>query len=266
MLILIRRTLFILISLCALFVTIEACTCSEEYRPVSLDLVRADAVFLGRVVSVSEIPRKRIIRESLDYDLITTFRIEKRFKGLRDTEKLISLTTNYQANSCGFRVDDKPKPKAGQTWIVFGRRWDGLPQLHLTGTCGRSKVLRFDESKVFYEEALGDVKVPAIAVSIIRHLDRIKEFEVSVKGGGLEYSATPDKNGQLVLYALRPGMYTVEVLLPIEAKISNEAFWNYTYTETKARIVDGGKTLLTYNLDLQPNSYHYNEIYVTSIN
>jgi hypothetical protein len=103
-----------------------ACTCAESYPPMSISMEKSDAVFIGKVVSVTKLPRSESNRY---FDLMTTFRVERSYKGLSDSTILLSLKTNYNQNSCGYWVDGKPKPKVGQRWIAFAKRWENEPAI-----------------------------------------------------------------------------------------------------------------------------------------
>lgn len=108
----------------------EACKCREK-PPAKEALVQSDAVFLGKVTSVTE----------MGNEIVATFEVMQSWKGVKESKIIVQSGTH----SCGFRFE------MGKEYVVYGYNSEGKLSTNL---CTRTRS--FDGKDKSEIEALGE--------------------------------------------------------------------------------------------------------------
>lgn len=241
-----------------------ACSCIDHKRPLLAEYANSKGVFVGKVASVTDIPKQIQRERDTTADIWVTFKIETAYKGIVAETKLITLDADYKGSSCGFRVGGRQKPRVGQRWIVFGYGSSKSQQLQLGAQCTKSRVIDSEKDLLAIKKALEKSRdIPGIAVGIVDYSDFVKKvdvMEVAVEGDGFRRSAEADENGIYHFPSLQPGKYSVFIKLPgtMSLFLASERF------PKSDRATNNGQLILSYDVDLKEGEYDYNEVQINS--
>jgi len=181
-----RRQVFLI----ALFFTVNAGTalavCLEPHPRVCAEFFRSDAVFVGTVVSVRNLPEKGEFTGGWVYQLM----VKKMYRGF--VQETIEVLTQ---NDSGRLPLDK-----GHTYLLFATKREGQFWI---GGCGNSaKVTKGDDAIQEIEQVLKNSKSASggnirgrIVQSPLGTGKGIEGVPISVRGEAKTYSATTDKDG-----------------------------------------------------------------------
>jgi hypothetical protein len=134
------------------------------------------------------------------------------------------------------------------------------PQFVLEGTCDESWVIRGKEAQKYVEEQLSlNIDKPAIALGLIKGTLPVRDFEVVVKGNGLEKRVKSGKYGWLLLDGLSPGKYEIEFALAYETVEPVNALYVPT-NDGKVTKIGDRLWKLTYVFDLERDTYLFKEV------
>lgn len=238
----------------------KACSCIESYSPLLQRLTTADAVFVGDVIYAADVPKKTVRKKDLGYDMIVTFKVSKNYKGLSDSAKTVSLNTNYRSNSCGYWVDGKPKPQIGQKWLVFAYRSQGSPQLRLTGTCDKSRVLSGKTELKEIDEILSATdQLPIAALSIDHNYEMLEAVKATITGNGISRTEVT-KDGMIKFDRLPPGKYQITATVLGDLRLVQTTIYPVDLTRSVGEVDGKVYTQFTYSIEIKPGDYSYNEI------
>lgn len=232
-----------------------ACTCVESYAPWIAEFSSSDVVFSGKTHSV--IPIKRNRDEDFRGDRLVTFEVEKRYKGLVASTKMISLYSDYNSTSCSFGVDSRKGPSVGETWIVFADKTE-TPQMFFGGSCNASRKIKSKEQlKAIEVEAFKFSERQGIVGSVVlNYMVLAKKVEVSLTGEGVNEIANVDADGYYWFPLPRPGKYVVSVKLPFSTTLINAVQFPETIDKSETN------TTFVYTVQLKQDEFHYNELNV----
>jgi hypothetical protein len=238
-------------------IEVSACTCIESYSPWIAEFSDADAVFAGKVHSVTRLKRNR--KSSGDFlgDRIVTFEIVKTYKGLPGSTRLISLYSDYDSTSCSFGVDDRRGPSVGEKWIVVANKTE-TPQMFFGGSCNPSrKIGSKRDLEAIEQEAFKFPERQGILGSVVLNYTALtKNAEVTISGEGVNKTSKVDSEGYYWFPLPRPGKYIVSVKVPFATTLINAVQFPETIDKS------GANTTFNYTVQLKEAEFHYNELNV----
>lgn len=180
-------------------------------------MTRADAVFVGRVVSQSKIPRKEL--ESSPWSERATFKVLDSIKG-RDQNLVQMLNTEWQA-ACGVRL------KYGKTFVIYGQFDPEDNKWYIV------EGHRYDPGDKEYLEFLRnaanrnlDTVVSGMLTPFpagVPDTDRYANTEVVLEGQSSRRTVITDEKGRYNFSNVEPGAYTVKYMF----KIASFPLWFY---------------------------------------
>lgn len=235
--------------------TVTACTCVRSYAPWVAEFSEANAVFVGKVRSVTPISRQS--EDSVRGDRIVTFEVAKKYKGIESSTRLISLYADYDSSSCSFRADSRMVPRRGETWIVLGSHLNS-PQMSFGGSCNSSQRVKSKEQLSAIErEAFKFQEPQGIVGSVVQnYMTLMKNVEVSIVGDGVAKTVSVDSEGYFWFPLLQPGKYTIRGIIPFRTSLIGAVYWPETFDAKDSQ------TIFIYHVDLKAGEYHYNELNV----
>ena len=183
----------------------EACSCAGSGSPCDAAW-RADALFVGHVVSMSAISGGRRV----DLAVIEPFR------GLQMSQ--VTVVTGYGSADCGYPFE------MGQSYLIYAHRTpDG--QL-LTSICSRTRPLRDAGEDLAYARSLasiGSISAARLPGRVVLWeypapaggtLTSVPGVSVTASGGGRTFSAIANDRGEFELTGLPLGTYDVMAVAP----------------------------------------------------
>lgn len=255
------RTIELAIAVVVILISAEvlnACTCISSYAPRIAEYSESNAVFVGKVQSVTKIRKSERAILGDGVDRIVTFRIEKNYKGIEPSTKLISLFADYNSTSCSFAVDDRNGPRVGETWIVFAYRFQDKHNMSFGGSCNSSNKLQSRNGpKEIEREIFKFREKQGILGSVVIDFTKLsREAEAVLIGEGIERTARVDSEGYFWFPLEKAGNYRVTIKVPFVTTLIDAAKFPDTVEKTIS------STSFSYNVVLGENDFNYNELNV----
>lgn len=155
-----KKAIFAVRLLCGLFLIssqeIYACSCSNYFTPSIIHYSKADSVFIGKVTNVKKFGSESEKDAWSPKHRTVEFEIQKAYKGMNSSAKIIALNTNFNAAICGFA--DYEAPEKGQKWIVFVNKNREENRLYFGGMCDPSRHLEKASDLADYEDEIFSAK------------------------------------------------------------------------------------------------------------
>ncbi|MDM7921412.1 MAG: carboxypeptidase-like regulatory domain-containing protein, partial [Pyrinomonadaceae bacterium] len=237
----------------------EACSCRASFTPWLAELSDSNAVFVGKVRSVVKVDPDDDGFGFVTPDRRVTFEIEKTYKGLDASIRLVSMYADYERTSCSFAVDDRKGPRVGEKWIVFASEMDTRGEMFFGGSCNASRKLNSTKQLASIEDGFNRLKGrQGIAGSIVLNYTKLAtNFEVEIAGEGLKQRSKADADGYYWFPLEKPGRYTIRVILPFKTELFN------AYNYPKSVESSPSATTIVYEVELRDGQFHYNEFNVS---
>lgn len=231
-----------------------ACSCAFNYKPLSVSRSEATIAFLGKVKKV-KITSNKINDGDRTPNRLVEFEIKKIYKGLSTSAKQISLKTRVGEASCG--LDEAPKE--GEMWSIFVYKSEKHNLSYFGGLCSPSRKME-DKSDIsdFEEKLFNPKENQAIIGTILSEMpgeNEIKDLEVTLESESESFKTKTDASGQFYFPLKFAGKFKVIIKTPFKSSVFTSIF----ETQTDFRDISN-ETFLTYEIQLKPNDFHYNEI------
>ena len=181
-----------------------ACSCAGPGAPCA-EAWRADAVFVGQVVSISATVGRRV-----------EVAVIEPFRGFQLSQ--VTLETGYGGGDCGYPFE------MGQSYLVYANR---TGEGHLTTSiCSRTRPVRDAAEDLAYARSLAAIDPGASARQIGRvvlwepslpsgsNVKPVPGIGVTATGGGRAFSAATNDRGEFALTGLPLGTYDVVATAP----------------------------------------------------
>jgi hypothetical protein len=209
----------LVLTLVILFSTISeravACTCRGAEEPPCVAYQKADAVFVGFVVDITEAP----LSPGNDFkELFVHFSVERRLKGVSEEDLKVATITGTDCD-IGFKV--------GEQYLVFAYRESQHNRL-TTGICTRTKQLsRAEEDLAYVREITASIRGSSISGRDGRSVKSLLEgVNIVIEGQVDEYKAVADSKGAFKVELARPGRYKITLVGPSELEfLTNHSSW-----------------------------------------
>jgi Carboxypeptidase regulatory-like domain len=182
----------------------NACSCAGPGAPCA-EAWRADAVFVGNVVSISSTAGRRV-----------ELAVIEPFRGFQLSQVIVE--TGAGGGDCGYPFE------IGQSYLVYAHR---TPEGHLTTSiCSRTRPARAATEDLAYLRSLADIVPGAQArltgrvvlneypVPAGSELKTVPRIGVVATDGGRTFSASTDERGEFALTGLPLGTYEVVASAP----------------------------------------------------
>jgi hypothetical protein len=226
---------FMLPTVMVLILVMQASACNPVETTICQAYSRSDAVFVGRLLKMDEVPGSSIPR------IEAQFSVKRIFKG---TPKPVE-TVRFIAGDCGTRL-----PAIGAEYFVYedpkDRDWF---------IANRTTSLRTATEDVRYAEGLSEKKPVFTVGGWIAGLSEseLKKVILSVQEGNKTRRVSIDKVGFFEFVSHKNIAYKVNVLVPYSA----------TFTTTNlGAVFQSYGNLLTYTIQFRPNECDWREIEV----
>ncbi len=216
--------------LCLLFVMlcaerVDACSCGGGGKPCEA-YGRASAVFVGTVVGISqrkfdsvEVERKRQDAGEYLAPMTYTFAVQKSFGGIVGAE--VEVGSGLGGGDCGYEFVQ------GMQYVVYAYR-DPRSNRLSTSICTRTKpVGAADEDLAFLSSLSDRASGVTISGAVLTHRalvegvqtpleKRVVGLPIVIEGESVRRELRTDAEGRYQVSGLKPGTYTVKVILPDE--------------------------------------------------
>jgi hypothetical protein len=243
-----KRLLLVVIALCCIPLfnsESRACQCAEHGTPVCASFWRSDAVFVGRLVSITSLK----IKPDTTYKYVAlNFVVEESLRGVSSKRVIVGTSTGNLCDS---------KFEKGNRYLVYASLDTGANQLFTGGIC--SPTRRADNA----EEVLQELRkltrrnvTETISGRVVRRLYQgVPGIRIRVEGEGATLETISRKYGDFSFTLPGPGQFKVTAYVPYPTSGST-----YSDDVFLTRQVTAELTTFTYDLNLKKNECHYLEL------
>ena len=248
-----KRLLLFLIALCCIPLfspAVRACQCSEHGTPVCASFGRSDAVFVGRLVSITA------LKPSPDkiYKYVALhFVVEEPFKGISSKRVVVGSSTGNLCDS---------KFSKGSRYLVYASFGDtNTQQLFTGGICSPTGLAEHAEDAVNELRKITRENVAETISGRIVHnfYQGVPGIKIRVEGEGATLETTSSKYGSFSFTLPGPGQFKVKAYVPYETS----GFVHYDDVSLRKQVTPS-LTTFEYDLNLTKNECHYVELDVSA--
>jgi hypothetical protein len=241
-----KRLLLILFSFAWLpFISEEArgCSCNEYDVPVCAAYWRADAVFAGQIMDITD------VEKTADDQLPTVmlhFLVEQPFRGVSGNR--VDVQTLH-GTSCDMKFEK------GKRYLIYASRGEDSNQL-FAGPCTRTSELEHAIDDLNYIRSVTQQEArESILGRVVRNkYESLAALKVIVQGGDKTFEVKTDEKGNFSVPLPAPGNYTVRVFIPFAAAVM--AYGN----DEPAKIAStDALTTFEYEVQIAKNQCHYRQ-------
>ena len=240
-----KRLLLILFSLAWLpFIAEEArgCSCAEYDVPVCAAFWRADAVFAGQIMDITE------VEKTSDNQLPTVmlrFLVEQPFRSVSGNR--VDVQTLH-GTTCDIQFEK------GKRYLIYASRGSDSNQL-FTGLCTRTSELEHATDDLNYIRSVTQQEAKeSILGRVVRNkYEALAALKVVVQGGDQTLEVKTDEKGNFSVPLPAPGKYTVRVFIPFAAAVMTEG-----NEPTRIEATDA-LTTFEYEVEIPKNQCHYRQ-------
>ena len=231
-----KRLLLILFSFAWLsFIPEEArgCTCNDYDVPVCAAYWRADAVFAGQIVDITEVAKKS------DHQIPTVmlhFLVEQPFRGVAGNR--VDVQTLH-GTSCDMKFEK------GKRYLIYASRGEDSNQL-FAGPCTRTTELENATDDLNYIRSVTqqEAKESILGRLVRNRYEPLAGLKVTVQGGDQIFEVKTDEKGNFSVQVPAPGNYTVRAFIPFAAAVM-------AYSENEQGKTASTDALTTFEYEVQ---------------
>ena len=242
-----KRLLLILFSFAWLpFISEEArgCLCNEYDVPVCAAYWRADAVFAGQILDITEVAKKS---DPQIPTVMLHFLVEQPFRGVAGNR--VDVETSH-GTSCSMKFEK------GKRYLIYAWRGEDSNQL-FAGPCTRTTGLEHATDDLNYIRSVTQQEAKeSISGRLVRNqFEPLAGLKVIVQGGDKTFEVKTDEKGNFSVQVLAPGNYTVRAFIPFAAAVMAHS------KNEQAKIArTDALTIFEYEVQIAKNQCQYRQI------
>lgn len=223
---------------------VQACQCREHGTPICAQFWRSDAVFVGQVVDIKPLKKRR--DSPYEYE-VAHFVVQESFRGVPGAKVSVATVTN---SPC------VPRFKKGKRYLVYAGFGEGTNQL-FSGMCIGTTSAIDDETLKELRKLSKDEGEHSISGRIVRRrYEGLPGITVEVTGVDKTYKTLTTKYGEFSISLPSSGTFVVRVSVPYAVR--------YMYHSTDEVHVSSNQTdshsTFTYDVVLEKGQCSYLEI------
>src|SRR5215813_319832 len=184
--------------------TARACIPVGGEEPPCSAYWKANAVFVGVVSETTKVPPEQ---KEIFQKLLIRFTVERPYRGVDSAEVEVATISGTE---CDMKVQE------GEKWLVYASRDSASGRLWVSS---RTKLHASADEDLSYISSLSQgLPEPSVMGGVFDYPYRPWEgIKIHIRGNGLKYEASTDKDGKFTFPAVKPGRYFIRAIFPAQS-------------------------------------------------